>query len=277
MMLKRLGIIGFGSIAQELLGVLASTLEEPLDGIVLLVRPGTENGRLGLLESTATGTAREFDCVGTIGDLVSAEPDLVIECAGHQAVIDNAQEVLSSGIDLVIASTGALNDPSLCQRLQDAAREAGSQLTIPAGAVGGIDILAGMRHADISEVTYTSRKPPASWKGTPAEDTIDLSALNEAAVFYEGSARQASADYPKNANTAATIALAGAGFDDTRVRLIADPDVTANIHQIEVTSSAATVSIRVEGKPSPANPKTSLPTVYSLVREVIRRTAPVAI
>lgn len=277
MMLKRLGIIGFGSIAQELLGVLAKSLEQPLDGIVLLVRPGTETNGLDLLESMAKGAARDFACVGTIDDLVSAEPELVIECAGHQAVIDNAQTILSHGIDLVIASTGAMSDPSLCQRLQDAARKGGCQLTIPAGAVGGIDILAGMRHADISQVTYTSRKPPASWTGTPAENTVDLAALKEAVVFYEGSARQASADYPKNANTAATIALAGAGFDDTRVLLIADPDVTANVHQIEVASSVATVSIRVEGKPSRANPKTSLPTVYSLVREVIRRTAPVAI
>lgn len=277
MTLKRLGIIGFGSIAREMLTVLDRSLEQPLDEIVILVRPGTQEHKRDLLAGEAKGASSSFACVATIDALVSAQPDLVIECAGHQAVTDHAQTILSHGIDLVVASTGAMSDPALYRRLQDAARQANCRLTIPAGAVGGIDILAGIRHSGLGKVTYTSRKPPASWMGTPAESSIDLTALTEAAVFYEGSARQASADYPKNANTAATIALAGAGFDDTHVRLIADPDVAANIHQIDVTSDAATVSIRVEGRPSPTNPKTSLPTVYSLAREVLRRTAPVAI
>lgn len=277
MSLKRLGIIGFGSIAREMLTVLERSLEQPLDTIVILVRPGTQAQNRDLLAAEAKGASRECGCVTTIDELIDAQPGLVIECAGHQAVTDHAQTVLSHGIDLVVASTGALSDPALYRRLQDAARRANSRLSLPAGAVGGIDILAGISHSGLGQVTYTSRKPPASWMGTPAENSIDLVGLTEAAVFYEGSARQASADYPKNANTAATIALAGAGFEDTHVRLIADPDVSANVHQIDVTSEAATVSIRVEGRPSPANPKTSLPTVYSLVREVLRRTAPVAI
>lgn len=277
MILRRLGIIGSGAIARELLGVLARTLEQPLDKIVVLVRPGTERQKLAMLAADAKDVADGVTCVGTVDDLVSATPELIIECAGHHAVKDYAQTILMHGIELIVTSTGALSDPELYLRLRDAARHGKCRLTLPAGAVGGIDILAGIRHSGISQVTYTSRKPPASWIGTPAENSVDLADLKEAVVFYEGSARQAAADYPKNANTAATIALAGAGFDDTAVRLIADPGVSANIHEIDATSDAATVSIRIEGKPSSANPKTSLPTVYSLVREILRRTAPVAI
>lgn len=277
MTLKRLGIIGLGSIAQELLAVLARTLEQPLDAVVILVRPGSELEKQATLPHGAQRVANDCRCVGTVDDLMAAAPELVIECAGHQAVRDSAQIILSHGIEFVVTSTGVLSDASLHKQLRTAALGGDTCLTLPAGAVGGIDILAGIRHSGIGQVTYTSRKPPASWMGTPADKIIDLAGLKEAAVFYRGTARQAAANYPKNANTAATIALAGAGFDNTQVRLIADPDVSANIHEIDVSSEAGTFSIRIEGKPSSINPRTSLPTVYSLVREVLRRTAPVAI
>ncbi len=277
MALKRLGIIGFGNIARQLLGVLARTLEQPLDATIVLVRPGSEPENQARLAAQADGAAKACRCVATLDDLLAAAPDLVIECAGHEAVKFSAETILAGGTELVVASTGALSDAALYERLLAAARRGGTRLILPAGAVGGIDILAGIRHAGLESVTYTSRKPPAAWIGTPAERTVDLAGLEKAAVFYEGTARQAAADYPKNANTAATIALAGAGFDRTDVRLIADPGAGGNIHQIDVNSQAATVSIRIEGQVSDDNPRTSLPTVYSLVREVLRRTAPVVI
>ena len=72
-----------------------------------------------------------------------------------------------------------------------------------------------------------------------------------------------------------TIALASCGFDRTQVVLIAGPGVSANTHSLEVESDAASLSVSIEGHPSPANPRTSLTTVYSLAREVTRRIAPI--
>ena len=83
--------------------------------------------------------------------------------------------------------------------------------------------------------------------------------------------------YPKNANVAATLALAGLGFEATRVEMVADPAVSQNIHEYRVTSGAADYAMRIEGKPSPDNPKTSLATVYSVAREVMNRMTEVAI
>lgn len=272
MSLRCLGLIGAGSIARELLTVLARSLPEPLTEICILVRPG----RALCLEGLSVPADR-LRVVESLEALVAAAPNLVLECAGHEAVRCYAEPLLAQGIDCVLVSSGALGDAELLARLRAAALKSQAQFTIPAGAIGAMDVLAGIRHASVDCVTYVSRKPPHAWRGTPAEALIDLDAIRQETVFYEGSARQAALDYPKNANVAATVALTGIGFERTRVRLIADPLVSANIHALEVQSDAAVIALRIEGRPSPANPKTSLPTVYSLVREVMRRCEPLVI
>ena len=137
--------------------------------------------------------------------------------------------------------------------------------------------LAAARMAGIDSVTYTGRKPPAAWAGSPAEKAVDLEGLQAETVFFEGSARQAAQAYPKNANVAATLALAGIGMDATRVRLVADPAATANTHEFSVRSKATDFSMILEGKPSALNPRTSQLTVLSLARAVLNRTATLAI
>ncbi len=92
--------------------------------------------------------------------------------------------------------------------------------------MGGLDALAAARRAGLSSVSYVSRKPPAAWLGTPAERVADLSALTAAAAVFTGTAREAALAFPQNANVVAAIALAGLGFDETQVTLMADPAVT---------------------------------------------------
>jgi aspartate dehydrogenase len=95
----------------------------------------------------------------------------------------------------------------------------------------------------------------------------------EPVAFYEGPARAAARDYPKNANVAAAVALAGVGFERTRVRLIADPGAAGNCHEIVMRSACADAIVSINGRASPANPKTSLTTGYSPARVVLNQTA----
>ena len=73
----------------------------------------------------------------------------------------------------------------------------------------------------------------------------------------------------------ATVALAArggnGGFDTVRVKLIADPGIARNVHEVAVRSGCADFTIRLEGRPSPANPKTSLTAGYSVARELLNR------
>lgn len=271
---RRLGLIGAGGMAATVLGALAANLPRPLAHVAVLVRSrDAAAALLAGLPGLAGTTAVHTDLTAFLADA----PDLVAECAGHGAVRDHAAAVLARGIDLAVISSGALADPALRRALDAAARQGGSCLIVPPGAVGGIDVLAAARLSGLDEVTYCGRKPPAAWRGTPAEALVDLAALQEPVTFFDGTARAAARGYPQNANVAATVALAGAGLDRTRVRLVADPTITRNVHEIAVRSTAADFTIRLEGRPSPTNPKTSLTAGFSLAREILNRAGALAI
>lgn len=262
----RLGIIGYGAIAHELLSVLAQEGAMPETVIVLTRDPAQANGQMPGLQTVATAA-----------ELVAARPDLVIECAGASAVREHIATCLSGGIDTVIASVGALADSGLHDALRNAAQQGKSRLILPAGALGGVDLLAALRPSGIEELVYTGRKPPAAWRGSPAEKLVDLDRLSAPVTFFEGDAAQAARDFPKNANVAATLALAGPGFAATRVQLVADPDASGNLHEVSVRAGVGNFHIRIEGRPAPDNPRSSLTTVYSLAREVLNHSREVAI
>src|SRR5262249_8231261 len=182
-----------------------------------------------------------------------------------------------AGVDLLVASVGAMSDPVLETALREAAVTAGSQILLPAGALGGLDALGAARYAGLDKVQYTSTKSLAAWRGTHAESLIDLAGVLHATKFFSGSARDAARLFPQNANVAAAVALAGAGFERTEVELVADPHVKGNRHRINASGSFGTIDITVEGRPLPENPKTSVLAPMSLVRAIESRKASVRV
>lgn len=215
--------------------------------------------------------------VDRLDALLALRPTLVVEAAGQQALREIGVACLRAGCDVLAASVGALADATLAAELEDAARAGGAQLLLPAGALGALDALGAARLAGLHQVRYRARKPPLAWRGTPAEAQLDLGRLTQATVFFTGTAREAALAYPKNANVAATLALATLGMDGVQVELVADPAAPGNVHEIEAAGAAGMLRLELLNHPSPDNPRTSLLTPYSLLQRILSRCAAVSV
>jgi aspartate dehydrogenase len=275
--MRRLGLIGAGAMAETLLDALAEALPAPLDHLAILV---TAKGRIRaetLLARLDPRVAQTTSAHETRASFLARAPDLVAECAGHAAVEEHAGAILQAGCPLILVSMGALADDDLRAGLERAARQGDTRLILPAGSIGGLDLLGAARLSGLASVRYTGRKPPSAWRGTRAELLLDLAALDGPATFFRGTAREAARLYPQNANVAAAVALAGMDFDATEVALVADPTIGENVHELHVSSACASFTLRIEGRPSPANPKTSRTAGFSLAHAILNHAAPTRI
>ena len=264
----QIALIGCGAIGTALLELVKDDVDLQIAAVVVPAE-GAEAAR-AVAQRLAPGA-----------QVVQAVPadgiDLVVEAAGHAAIEQHVLPALRRGVPCIVASVGALSAAGLPEQLEAAAREGRTQVQLIAGAIGGIDALAAARIGGLSTVRYTGRKPPHAWKGTPAEQGRDLDALATETVIFEGTAREAAAQFPKNANVAATVSLAGLGLDRTTVRLIADPAVRENLHQVEAAGAFGSFELTMRNQPLAANPKTSALTVFSAVRAVRGKVAPLVI
>lgn len=263
----RITLIGCGAIARAVLSRSGAMPHLLITHVV--ERSGRVNATQEVLD--------QMGLAARAADRVPDDAELLLECAGHSALLDHVLPALARGVECGVLSVGALSEAGLPEQLEAAARAGGARLHLLSGAIGAIDALAAARLGGLDEVIYTGRKPPAGWRGTPAEQLLDLAGLSAAATIFEGSARAAAGLYPKNANVAATLSLAGIGLDATRVRLIADPAVTENVHEVEARGAFGELRLTMRGKPLAENPKTSALTVLSGLRFLCNRTLPLAI
>ena len=107
-------VIGYGAIGRRVVEELGK-LDSSVAVCGVLVKPSR------LAETRAALSER----VAVLTDAVDAlrlNPDLIVECAGQEAVVAYGEEILAAGCDLMVIAIGALADDDLRARLVDAAR-----------------------------------------------------------------------------------------------------------------------------------------------------------
>lgn len=201
--------------------------------------------------------------------------DTVIECAPRAVFEDVALPTLEAGKELITLSAGALLAHP--EWLELAART-GARITVPTGALLGLDAVGAAALEGVESLKIVSRKPVAALAGAPQIERrgLRLDELREPVQVFAGSAREAAEGFPANLNVAVALALAGPGPDLTEVEVWVDPELTRNTHLIELRSPVANMRMTIENVPS-ENPRTGRITALSVVNLLRKRTAPLSV
>ena len=248
-----------------------------LDRMELVDVARASGGRI----TVPTGALLGLDAVAAAGVTVPVvaieelEPlaDIVVECAPAALLPAIAEPFLRAGKEVIVLSVGALLDR---MELVEIARASGGRITVPTGALLGLDAVAAAAESGIDSVRLVTRKPPLGLAGAPHLEGRDLAGLTEPVQVFSGTARGAAKGFPSNLNVSVALALAGFGPDRTEVEIWADPGVTRNTHTITVRSPVADLTMTIENVPS-ENPKTGRITALSVVSLLRKRTAPLAV
>lgn len=190
--------------------------------------------------------------------------DLVIECLPPSSVHELAKEVLGRGKEMILITSSAL---LMHPEIKEYAEQGGGRIIVPSGALAALDAVRALSYLGIREARIRSTKPPKGFNGAPyvVDNRIDLSAIDEKTLLFEGNALDAAKGFPANVNVAATLSVGGIGPENTRVEIWADPDAVGNSHEIEVSGQYSTITAKVSNTPDPANPKSSMLAAQSIV------------
>lgn len=184
--------------------------------------------------------------------------DLVVEAANQAVVAGPILDALEAGVDALIMTTGAFTDPDLLESAREAMEETGARCHIPSGGICGLDGVKALALEPGAKVRLTTRKPPTSLGPVPDDATGEV---------FSGTAKEAVQEFPKNVNVAASLVLAGL---TPEVRIVADPELDRNTHEVRVSSPHVEITTEVASQPSPDNPATSHIAVLS-ARARLRR------
>ena len=267
-LIKTIGIAGCGTIGRKV----ASELDA--GAVPRAVLGGITSRSLDRAERFAS-TLSSSPPVVALDRLVEIS-DLVVEAAPASAMKEIAAATLSAGKDLMALSGGAL-----LQRddLFNLAEKNGATIYVPSGAIAGLDGIAGACVGRIDSLTMTTRKPPEGLKGAPGIEIagIDLDAVAEPTVVYEGPALEACRLFPANVNVSAALSMAGLGPNKTRICIYADPTVDKNTHEIVVQGEFGRLSVLIENTPSESNPRTGKLSALSALATLRRITSHVQV
>ena len=240
----KVGIIGCGAIAN----IIVSNIVPDDNGIEITHFYDKDIERAENLASFAGGIAAlDFDKM--VDDV-----DLILECASPASVKQLAPEVLSKGTDMVIMSIGALMDNDFYDEIVEIAKKNNAKIHLPSGAIVGLDGIKAVADFGLEEVSLVTRKSPKSLgKEIDSEE-----------VLFEGKASDAVKEFPLNINVAATISIACK--KDIDVKIIVDPKVDRNVHEITAKGDFGEFKTTTMNYPCAANPKTSMLAALSAIR-----------
>lgn len=250
--MKKISLIGCGNIGLQI----ANAIDKKIIPAELVAIYDRIHERSKKLKSKLKNTTPEI--CNSVASAIK-QCDLVVECASQDAVKEISKLAFLEGKDIFVMSVGAL---VVYPEIMQLAKKRNCKIYFPSGAIAGLDGIRALavEQNKIKAVTLTTIKSPMSL-GMKLRG-------KKAKVVFDGTAEDAVRKFPANINVSAALSICGIGPKKTRVKIVADPKVKTNIHEIEVASAAGKIITRTENVPSKENPKTSYLAVLSAIAEL---------
>ena len=207
--------------------------------------------------------------------------DLVVEAASMEAAPGVVMQALRAHRSVLVMSVGGLLRDQAWEKV---ARRSRGKVYLASGALIGLDGVKAMAVGRIRHARLTIRKPPRALASAPyvRNRRLHLERLKRPSVIFEGAPEAAVRAFPQNTNIAATLTLAlRYGYNSghalmkrsravrPKIRVVADPTIRRNVHELEVEGDCGCIQCRVESVPS-VNPKTSELAVRSAIATLDR-------
>ena len=253
----RVGFLGFGTIAARVQQLIAAHAPGQVELVGAIVRD--------LSKPRPEGAPK---VVATLPELLALQPEVVVECGGHEALRAYGADVLRAGVDLLMLSVGAFAMPGLLEEITEAARQGSARARVASGAIGALDAISSAAAGGLTRVTHTTRKPPRSLFSP--EEAARVTQVTE---IYRGPAREAALKFPENVNVCAAVSLAGIGLDKTEMCIVADPGVERNQHEVVAEGEFGRLRFEIQNIPT-EKPATGRLVAMSVFKELMARRAP---
>lgn len=261
----RVGLIGCGTIGSQL--ALAVQRDYPHTARIAALHD-IDRARAIALQRRLAGRPP----IVPLRTLIS-KSHVVLEAASADAAAEAVTLALRAKRSVFIMSVGGLLRDLSWRRLAGAS---GARVYIPSGALAGLDGVKALAVGRLRAISLTTSKPPRALASAPyvRRRRLRLERLTRPRLIFEGSPEAAVRAFPQNTNVAAALTLAAhrlagapgrpARQAPVRIRVMADPTIRVNRHELDIQGDCARVRCRVESRPS-ANPKTSELAVRSAV------------
>jgi len=248
----KFGIIGNGNIASYLLQMI--NIEKKVDGEITSVL-GRDKVRGKQIENMY-----HIDFFTDFNDFIQSPIDTIIEVATVYAAQKYIKDILNNKKDIIVGSVGAFKSNDFISEASQLALKNNKNISLPSGAIGGLDLIQSANSLNgLKSVSITTIKPPQS---------LGLENIDKEETLFEGSAKEAIEFFPKNVNVALVLSYAGLGIDYTKTIVKTDPNLSNNMHIVNIKGTFGEMEIKIKNNPMPNNPKTSYLAALSIISTI---------
>ena len=226
-MMKTLAIAGCGKLGN----IVANALKDNLLPEYRLI--GTYSRSFSSAQATSDLFPGGCKACRTIGELLSLEPDYIVEAASPAAMKELAIPALERGISVITLSIGAFADDAFYESVKQAATKGGAKVYVASGATGGFDVLRTATLMGGAKAEFFNEKGPDALRGTAVYDE----SLQECQkTVFEGNAREAIALFPTKVNVTVAASRASVGPENMKVTMRSTPGFKGDTQRVEISN-----------------------------------------